>query len=156
MSDESKGYELSLELPAAHRGVRIARNVVRRFARLSGLSHQDTDSLLLVTSELLGNSIDHGGGEAAMSEEDMAGDVRMRMNLELARGRWVLRVTDQGGGDPADVERLLAPDGMPDLEDERGRGFFLMAQMVDRMEVERSADGRGLTIIATKGYGADG
>jgi anti-sigma regulatory factor (Ser/Thr protein kinase) len=39
---------------------------------------------------------------------------------------------------------------LPDLEDERGRGLYLMRQMVDTMEVDPSADGRGLTFRITR------
>lgn len=146
-------YEVSLDLPAVHRGVRLARNVVRHFTRLWGLADRDVESLVLVVSELLANSIDHGGGGKAMTEGELESDVRMRLSFEISGDTWTLRVSDQGGGDPEEVRRLIAPEGVPDLEDERGRGFFLLAQMVDRLEVERSPDGRGLTLIATKAHG---
>ena len=42
--------------------------------------------------------------------------------------------------------------GLPDLEDERGRGFFLLMQMVDELRVDRTADGSGLLFIAVKSY----
>jgi len=143
-------YELSLELPAVHRGVRIARNVLRHFTRLWGMADREVDQLLLVVSELLANTIDHGGGGAAMTEEDLETGARMRLEFELAGARWTLRVSDQGGGDPDEVRALLAPEGLPDLEDERGRGLFLLNQMVDSIEVARSADKKGLTLTATK------
>ena len=43
-------------------------------------------------------------------------------------------------------------DRIPDLEDERGRGFFLLAQMVDVLAVERSDDGLGLSFRAVRRY----
>ena len=46
---------------------------------------------------------------------------------------------------------LSPPGGFPDLDDERGRGFFLLAQMVDEFRVERSEDGLGLAFVARKG-----
>ena len=63
---------------------------------------------------------------------------------------WQLSVSDQGGGDPSEITPFLDPDGLPDLEDERGRGFFLLVQMVDRLTVERSPDGKGLEFTARK------
>ncbi len=151
---EGMPYELSLNLPAVHRGVRIARNVLRHFARLWGMEARDIDGLLLVVSELLANTIDHGGGNAAMTEADLEEEVSMRLEFELRHETWALRVTDQGGGDPEEIRALLEPDGLPDLEDERGRGLFLLKEMVDSMEVERSADGLGLTLTARKSHGA--
>jgi anti-sigma regulatory factor (Ser/Thr protein kinase) len=45
-----------------------------------------------------------------------------------------------------------ARDGIPDLEDERGRGFFLLVQMVDTLSVEKSRDGLGLEFEASCSY----
>jgi anti-sigma regulatory factor (Ser/Thr protein kinase) len=67
-----------------------------------------------------------------------------------------MRVSDQGGGDPELVEKLLHPGSLPDLDEERGRGFFLLTQMVEVIRVEKSADGRGLTLIAAQHYGERG
>ncbi len=145
-------HELTLDLPAAHRGVRVARSVVRHFARMQGMADRDLDALGLVVSELLANAIDHGGGEAAMTEEELQTRARMRMHFELGAQRWILSVTDQGGGDPEMVRRLL--DEAPALEDDRGRGLFLMRKMVDEVAVLPSADGQGLTFRATKRHGA--
>jgi anti-sigma regulatory factor (Ser/Thr protein kinase) len=48
------------------------------------------------------------------------------------------------------VRHALRSAQLPDLEDERGRGLYLMRQMVDTMEVDRSSDGRGLTFRITR------
>ena len=49
---------------------------------------------------------------------------------------------------------MIEPEGgIPDLEDERGRGFFLLAQMVDELDVMISVDGLGLALEARKGHG---
>ena len=154
MSDSRTRHELSLDLPAAHRGVRIARNVVRHFARLQGVVDKDVDALGLVLSELLANAIDHGGGGAALSEEDLVSEVRMRMHLLIESDHWVLSVTDEGGGD-ADALRAALEDATFSLEDDRGRGLFLMREMVDRMEILGSDNGAGLTFRATKKHGGD-
>ncbi len=144
---------VELELPAAHSAVRVARHVVRSFIRLNGMPDREVETLVLVASELLGNAVDHGGGSRAMDEAEVTNGAKMRLRLELTARRWQLEVADQGGGDPNEIRALFQPDGMPDLEDERGRGFYLMAQLVDRMEVQRSTDGRGLEIRATRDYG---
>lgn len=145
--------ELTLDLPAAHRGVRVARHLVRRFARMEGIGDQELEPLSLVVSELLANAIDHGGGGEAMDDADVVDGARMHLRCVIGREQWEIAVTDQGGGDPEVVRQLFGSNGPPDLEDERGRGLFLMAAMVDRIDVERSADGRGLTILATKRHG---
>ena len=146
-------HELALDLPAAHRGVKVARHVVRHFARLEGLGDRDVEQLVLIVSELLANAIDHGGGQAALTEQELTGDPRMKLSLTIQPQGWTMAVSDEGGGDPARVRQALRDAQAPDLEDERGRGLFLMRQMVDTMEVDRSADGRGLTFRVARRHG---
>lgn len=145
-------HELALDLPAAHRGVRVARNVVRHFARLQGMKDHDVESLTLVVSELLANAIDHGGGNAALTEDDLDTEVRVKLRLVLNQAQWSLDVTDQGGGNPDDVQRIIDGNEFPDLDDDRGRGLYLTRQMVDEMIVSMSNDGDGLTFSAAKKY----
>ena len=148
MSVPHEERELALDLPASHGAVLVARRVLRHFVRLLGLADAEVEILMLVASELLGNAVDHGGGAGAL--ESAATTPRMRLFLKLSGTGWIFRVSDEGGGDPADVRPLLAAGAPPDLDDERGRGFFLVAQMVDRLDVEKSADGRGLTFVAAR------
>jgi anti-sigma regulatory factor (Ser/Thr protein kinase) len=128
----------------------LAREVLRKFAAGEGVSSADIDVLDLVVSELFSNAVDHGGGQAAMEESDLEADARVRLHLRAVQGSWILSVADEGGGEPADVEPFLDPEAVPDLSDERGRGFFLLAGMVDELSVGRSSDGRGLEFVARK------
>ncbi len=152
MSGNGPTSEISLNQPATHRGVRVARNLFTRFARLEGMPAGDVDALALVLSELLANAIDHGGGGAALTEDDLSSDVRMRATLTIDGSHWMLSVTDQGGGDPDGVNETLAGDCAFDIEDDRGRGLFLLKASVDALHAERSADGDGLTFHAKKAY----
>ena len=145
---------LQLDLPAAHSASRMARQVVGKFALEHGISEDDVGTLELVTSELLSNAVDHGGGGSAMEEADVVGDVRMKLHLACGPAGWELRVADQGGGEPSEMEPFLDDSGMPDLEDERGRGFFLLVQMVDELSVAKSEDGKGLEFVAKKSVGS--
>ncbi len=147
-------HELRLDLPAAHRGVRVARNVLRHFARLLGEKDQEVETLTLVVSELLANVIDHGGGRAAMTEAELPSDVRMQLIIVFDTSGWTLTVTDQGGGDPDEIRRLISQATDQDLESERGRGLYLLRELVDEVAVAKNVDGRGLTIRATKRHDA--
>jgi anti-sigma regulatory factor (Ser/Thr protein kinase) len=147
-------HELSLDLPAVHRGVRVARNVVRHFARMQGVPDREVEYVMLVVSELLANAIDHGGGDAALTEAESGATSRMNLRFLVRPERWSLRVTDEGGGDPEEVRKLCESCEMPDLEDDRGRGLFLLSQMVDSMDIRRSESGDGLTIEAARRYAA--
>ena len=154
--DDSKIEEsenaIRLDLPAAHSEGRMARQVLRKFAEVRGMAEREIETLELVASELLGNAVDHGGGNAAMDRSDLVKRVRMRLLFEVIDDVWKLQVADEGGGEPDDVKDLIDPDGFPDLEDERGRGFFLMKEMVDTLSVEKSEDGRGLAVIAQRKF----
>ena len=152
--DDERGA-LDLDLPATHAHGRMGRRIARQFAETEGLGSDECDTLEFVVGELLDNAVDHGGGGAARRLEDLRSDVRMhlvvRVSVDDAAPTWSVRVEDQGGGEPAAVRAMITPeDGIPDLEDERGRGGFLLAQMVDESDVARSGDGRGLMLEARR------
>lgn len=146
-------HELRLDLPAAHSAQRIARSLVRLFARNEGVESGEIERIEFIASELLANAVDHGGGERAMEEEDRPGDVRMSLMLFIRPDGWELEVGDQGGGTLDEVQALIHPETVPDLEDERGRGFFLLRGMVDGLTVAKSEDGRGLVFRAVRSNG---
>lgn len=146
---------LDLQLPSTHAHGRMARRVARQFAEGEGLAEPECETLEFVVGELLDNAVDHGGGGAARELEDLERDVTMHLVVEVVVTddgvRWAVRVEDQGGGEPDEVRRMISPEsGFPDLEDERGRGFFLLAQMVDAIDVDRSGDGKGLRLEARR------
>lgn len=145
-------HELKLDLPAVHSAERMARAVLRQFAQSEGVPRPELDTLTFVASELLSNAVDHGGGQSAMEESDLKGRVRMTLVLEVRAEGWTMRVSDQGRGDPREIEARLLKPAEPDLEDERGRGFFLLSQMLDSLNVSRSEDGLGLEFAAVRTY----
>jgi len=151
-SAPQRPHELRLDLPAAHSAERMARTLLRQFARTEGVPAREIDTLEFVASELLSNAVDHGGGNRAMEESEHEGRVRMSLVLVVRRDGWSLSVGDQGGGDPEAMRARIADVSEPDIEDERGRGFFLLAQMVERLDVNRTADGLGLEFTAVRNY----
>jgi anti-sigma regulatory factor (Ser/Thr protein kinase) len=146
--------ELRLDLPAAHSAARMARQLVREYALRGGLEGSEVDTLLLVADELLSNAVDHGGGASARDAAELENPVHMELVLVLRPGGWVLDVADEGGGDPAQVDKLLHPSGVPDLDDERGRGFFLISGLCQSLTVRRRDDGSGLVITAVRMKGS--
>jgi anti-sigma regulatory factor (Ser/Thr protein kinase) len=152
-----ESHELRLDLPATHSHGRMARRIARQFAESEGLAERECETLEFVVGELLDNAVDHGGGGAARELEDLPRDVRMSLWVAVDGARWSVKIGDQGGGDPAVIRPLLdPPDGVPDLDDDRGRGLFLLAQLVDVLDVQRSEDGLGLSFQATRRHGAAG
>lgn len=152
----NRPHELRLDLPAAHSAERMARSVLREFARREGVAEREVQTIEFVASELLSNAVDHGGGGRAMEESEHGGRVRMSLHLVVRPDGWSLAVGDQGGGDPDRLRARIDEAREPDAEDERGRGLFLMAQMVERLEVRRSADGLGLELTAVRVYARPG
>ncbi len=150
------GRELRLDLPAAHSAARMARHLVRQFAGEGGVPEDEVDKLLLIADELLTNAVDHGGGQAAMEEGDLARPVRMLLSLSLRDDGWSLEVADEGAGDAGGVERLLQDGGVPDPSDERGRGLFLVSRLCASLAVKSRGDGPGLKITAVRRYGPGG
>ena len=142
--------EMRLALPCTHESVRVARNLARHFARLAGVIDTEVETLVLVAAELLSNAVDHGGGEAALSNADLHGAARMHMRLALAGPRWDLEVVDRGDGDVEGMRAKLGAHREPAPEQERGRGIFLVAQMVDRIEVDRGEGGHGVRVRVSR------
>jgi anti-sigma regulatory factor (Ser/Thr protein kinase) len=138
--------DLRLRLPSTHDAVRLARSMLRHFARLQGLHDREIERMMLVASELLANAVDHGGGEAALDDSQLLHGASMELHLVLLGHGWTLEVIDSGGGDPEEMHRRLHPSGVPDVLDERGRGMYLIGELVERIDVQRSPDGRGLLI----------
>ena len=145
-------HELRLDLPAAHSAERMARGVLRQFAQREHVPEAEVETLEFVAGELLTNAVDHGGGERTLREEDLRSGVRMSLVLVVRPDGWTLRVGDQGGGDPDSLRARMADSDEPDLEDDRGRGFFLLAQMVDSLDVVRSEDGLGVEFVAVRTF----
>jgi anti-sigma regulatory factor (Ser/Thr protein kinase) len=140
--------EVVLDLPAVHRAVRTGRRVVQTFARTEGFEDADIDCLILVVSELLANAVDHGGGGGAMDISDLEVDARMGLRLQFLEHGWILEVEDAGAGDEAEARKLIGSEANGDLDAERGRGLFLVREMVDLLDVH--AGNRGLVFVATK------
>lgn len=89
-------------------------------------------------SEALSNAILRGNGE------DPAKQVRVRANLDDRE--LVVEVADEGGG--FDLDRAHDPTAPEHLEDEGGRGIFLMKRLMDR--VERFNDGRNVVRLVLR------
>lgn len=153
--DRNKKGVIGIVFPASHDQGILCRRMLEVHAREVGIPAEEGSVLQLVTSELLTNAIDHGGGGGARDYKDLARDVRIRARLEVSEAGWVLQVTDRGGGDPEVLRPFLEPGGIPDLEDERGRGFFLLAQSVEALTVELSPDGDGLVFCAERRYASE-
>lgn len=108
--------------------VPATRRTVAQFARTGGLPEEKVEVLELAASELATNSVRHGGG---------TGTVAMWMQPAAA----VVEFSDSGRvGDPL-TGRL-----MPSLEQEGGRGVFLVNQLCDLVQLRSSEQGTTVRI----------
>ncbi len=104
------------------------RRTVAQYARRSGLPDDKVEILALAASELATNSVRHGGG---------AGTVAMwtTPSATLVEFRDAGRLTDPLTG------RL-----MPTLEQEGGRGVFLVNQLCDLVQLRSSTSGTSIRL----------
>lgn len=111
----------SLELGALPTAVPCARLHARHLLREWGLNDLASSGELLV-SELVTNAVQATAGHATHAP------VRLRLSGDGARV--LIEVWDADPRPPA--PRDLGEDGLPDLEEEGGRGLFLVATLSTR------------------------
>ena len=143
---------IGVAFPASHDQGVLCRRLLEGHAREEGIPEDEGSVISLVTSELLTNAIDHGGGGGARTFQDLSSKVKVRVEFKVTASGWELKVSDRGGGDPEVLRPFLDPDAIPDLEDERGRGFFLLAQSVQSLSVDLNEEGDGLIFCAGRRY----
>lgn len=99
---------------------------------LTGASIPETvaDEILLAVGEVVANACRHGRRPTA------PGEVALR--FEIRDSHIAIAVTDEGPG--FDVKSVMHT-GVPDLFSAGGRGFFLMRQLMDSVDVDSSSSG---------------
>jgi anti-sigma regulatory factor (Ser/Thr protein kinase) len=132
---------VTLSFSANLRYVRPVRHFIKGLCALARYDEEEAESLSLVTTELLNNSIEHG----AKGPDDEI-DVTLQVTPALFR----FEVVDPGRGGPQFAASALKRAGeRPDLEQSRGRGLFLIRSFVDRLDVTWDP-ARGTRILVSK------
>ena len=111
------------------RDIPATRRTVGQWARSCGLTGERVEALELAASELATNSVRHGGG---------TGTVAMWLDGTAA----IVQFTDSGT-----ITDPLTGRFSPSLEQEGGRGVYLVNQLCDLVQI-RSSD-RGTTVRVT-------
>jgi anti-sigma regulatory factor (Ser/Thr protein kinase) len=105
--EETKpAVRICLTLLPEPRSCGLARNAVLDFCRAHGMTDLTADAALL-TSELVGNAVEHAGTPITLTAESRAGQLSVR-------------VTDDSAG------RAMCGKTEPDLLGERGRGLVVV------------------------------
>jgi anti-sigma regulatory factor (Ser/Thr protein kinase) len=105
------------------------RRTVAQYARVCGLSEEQVEVLKLAASELATNSIRYGGGSGTVA-------------MWLEPGAVVVEFSDAGH-----VVDPLTGRLSPSLEQEGGRGLYLVHQLCDLVQVRSSAEGTSVRIF---------
>jgi serine/threonine-protein kinase RsbW len=130
------GVELSVRVPTDLDVVEEAVDLVARHCLASGVSPREARFVVrVVLCEALANAILYG------NRLDPSKSVEIRVQLD--EEALCLHVTDEGDGfDPTD---LPDPTAVTAIDSERGRGLFLIQQLVD--EVQFNDRGNGICMI---------
>lgn len=121
---------LQMRLSGDPRELATLRAEVGELAAAHGLSERSAD-VTLALEELVANAQQHGAPPV---------DVTI-----WADRRLVIEVSDGGSG----LGRLAVPDRPPRSDQDHGRGLWLVSQLVDRVDVQCSAEGTTVRIELT-------
>jgi anti-sigma regulatory factor (Ser/Thr protein kinase) len=117
-----------LSFSANMRFVRPVRHFISALCNLAGYEEEETESIALVATEILNNSIEHGSS----GPQDLIG-----VELLVTRETFQFEVSDSGRGGPAFASGAIErASQMPDLEQSRGRGLFLIQRYMDELDVQ--------------------
>jgi len=134
---------VTLSFNANMQYVRPVRHFISALCALAEYAEDETDSIALVVTEILNNSIEHG----CRSVED-----EVVVTMFVTQERFQFEVLDSGKGGSSFAATALDKAGqMPDLEEPRGRGLFLIKTYMDEMFVNYDpARGTRLRVSKTR------
>lgn len=117
---------LELEIPSDVRYIeRVVEVVAGQCQQLAYHPRQCALNVPVALTEALSNAILRGNRESA--------EKTVQIRCDVNRERLVLEIVDEGGGFDLD-ECLVDPTSPDHLLREDGRGLFLMARLMDRIE----------------------
>jgi anti-sigma regulatory factor (Ser/Thr protein kinase) len=108
--------------------VPATRRTVAQYASSCGLSPERVEVLELAASELATNSVRHGGGTGTLA-------------LWLEPGAVVVEFTDAGR-----IHDPMAGRRRPTLDQEGGRGLYLVHQLCDLVQIRSSDEGTAVRV----------
>lgn len=116
-----------LALPSQDTSVRVFRHFARAVVGDWGLLEQDQDSVVLIVSELTGNTAQHG-------------HVTTTLTLQNDQDALRIEVADSGGIGQPRHQRI------DDSPAEHGRGMGIVEYLAQRIEVYQNDDGRTVRV----------
>ncbi len=124
--------EISIAFAANFELVRPLRHFLTSLCEIAKYSEEETEGLALVVTEILNNAVEHGCSKSADE---------IRFSLTVKPESFRFEVFDKGcGGQRFADGALELAQQMPNLEEPRGRGLFLIRSYMDVFEVSYDAD----------------
>jgi anti-sigma regulatory factor (Ser/Thr protein kinase) len=132
---------VAISFSANLRFVRPVRHFISALCTLAEYGEDETEAIALVATEMLNNAIEHG---ASNSDEEI--DVIMQVRAEVFR----IEVVDPGRGGPGFARTAVEQASqIPDLEEPRGRGLFLIKNYMDELDISYDPK-RGTRLVVSK------
>jgi anti-sigma regulatory factor (Ser/Thr protein kinase) len=116
--------EISLSLPPEAQSCAMARRAVRAFCRTNRLGHLADDAELL-TSELVGNALEHSHATVGLTAQCTDASVTVRISDD-------------------DAAVILPPPRAPSALAERGRGLFVVSEVAGDWGTNRHGDAKSV------------
>ena len=142
MSPPSDQYSIDITLPNQVGYERIAMASAATFAKMVGLAPERIEDLKTIVAEAAINAMQHGNKERP--------DAKVIVSMMLKENNIQVTVMDQGEGfsaflpDP-DIDRIVNEQDPP-----VGFGTFLIRQLADQVEIDKSADGVSMVRMTIK------
>ena len=125
---------LDLKIPCKEEFAAIVRAQAEAIARRLHYDEEQVNDIITAVGEACDNSIEHGCSEKGVD-----------VHYTITKEELIVEVIDYGKGfDPTGKG-----EDYPDLFAERGRGIFIMKNLVDRVEI-KSAIGCGSAVLISK------
>lgn len=134
---------VAIEFPSKYEYLNIVDMVCGEMARNIGMSSKAANEIAISVIEAATNAIEHGN--------KCCPEKTVRMTIKQEEGKFIVEVFDRGEG--FDFEDYLThiPDPS-DIEKLRGRGIYIMNNMMDSLRFEIMGKG-GMKVVLEKNIG---
>jgi anti-sigma regulatory factor (Ser/Thr protein kinase) len=142
MPPSSKSQNIEISLPNQVGYERIAMACSESFAKMLGLSPERIEDLKTIVAEAAINAVQHGNKERP--------DARVFVSMTFKDDTIHVAVMDEGDGVKAllpkpDIERIVN-----ELDPPVGFGTFLITELADKVEFDKTDDGVSVVKMAIK------
>ncbi len=138
----SKKQNIEISLPSQLGYERVAMASAESYAKMLGLTPERIEDLKTIVAEAAINAMQHGNKERP--------DARVTVSMTFKDNTIQVTVMDQGEGfkgflpDP-NIERIVNEQDPP-----VGFGTFLIRQLADQVEIDKTADGANFVRMTIK------